>query len=142
MRFVSVGLGLCLAVALILTSPARAAESDMERLQGDWTAEVETDNGKKKATLTVAGKKIRFDGPDGREWYEGTFVIDDKAKPKRISVLIKDCPIDEFKKQTVEGIYTLEGDTWTVCATAPGAPEGPSGFDDEKARTIVFKKDR
>ncbi|QEG00215.1 hypothetical protein Mal15_42850 [Stieleria maiorica] len=140
MRFVSAVLGLCLVATLILTSPACAAESDMERLQGDWTAEVETDSGKKKATLTVAGKKIRFDGPDGREWYEGTFDIDEEAKPKRISVLINDCPIDEFKKQTVEGIYTLDADRWTVCATAPGAPEGPSGFDDEKARTIVFKK--
>ncbi len=142
MRFVSVVLGLCLAVALISTPPACAAESDLERLQGDWTAEVETDGGKKKATLTVAGKKIRFDGPDGQEWYEGTFVVDEKAKPKRISVRIEDCPIEQFKKQIAEGIYTLEDDTWTICATAPGAPEGPSGFDDEKARTIEFRKEK
>ena len=46
-----------------------------------------------------------------------------------------------FADQTVEGIYTLEDKTWTICATAPGAPEGPAGFDDERARTLELKQE-
>ncbi|PAY21044.1 hypothetical protein CKO51_03110 [Rhodopirellula sp. SM50] len=142
MRFQLPVLALFLVATVIFSPDAGAADKELEKLQGDWTAEVETENGKKKATLNVDGKKIRFDGPEGKEWYEGTFEIDANAKPKRISVRIEDCPIEQLKKLIVEGIYTLEDDTWTICATAPGAPEGPSGFDDEKARTIVFKKEK
>ncbi|QDV42452.1 hypothetical protein Enr13x_22990 [Stieleria neptunia] len=142
MRFQLPLLVLFCVAALISSPDAGAADKGLEALQGNWTAEVETENGKKKATLRVDGKKIRFDGPEGKEWYEGTFEIDANAKPKRISVRIEDCPIEQFKKQIAEGIYTLDEDTWTVCATAPGAPEGPSGFDDEKARTIEFKKEK
>jgi uncharacterized protein (TIGR03067 family) len=141
MRLTSIFLSLMVLGPLLSAPTTLAAEKELEKLQGDWTAQVETDQGEKKATMTVTGKKIRFDGPDGKEWYEGTFDIDATTKPKRISVLIEDCPIDQFKKQTVEGIYRLDGKTWTIAATAPGSPEGPSGFDDEKARTIEFKKD-
>lgn len=118
-----------------------AADPDLEKLQGDWVAKVQTEDGEKKATLSIEGKKLRFDGPGGQEWYEGTFDIDSTVKPKRLTVLIEDCPIEQFKKQTVEGIYVLEGKKWTVCATAPGSPEGPSGFDDDKARTLEFVKE-
>ncbi|QDV83345.1 TIGR03067 domain-containing protein [Planctomycetes bacterium TBK1r] len=140
MRFQLPLIVLFLIATVVFSPDARAADKNLEKLQGDWTAEIDTENGKKKATLSVDGKKIRFDGPEGKEWYEGTFEIDANAKPKRISVRIEDCPIEQLKKQIVEGIYTLEDDTWTICATAPGAPEGPSGFDDENARTIEFKK--
>jgi uncharacterized protein (TIGR03067 family) len=126
--------------SLVSASTTLPADKDLEKMQGDWTAKVETDTGEKDARLTVEGRKIRFDGPDGKEWYEGTFEIDSAAKPKRISVLIEDCPIEGFKKQTVEGIYTLDDKTWTIAATAPGAPEGPSGFDDENARTLELKR--
>lgn len=130
--------------ATILNCPGAVAADpgakELAKLQGDWTAEVDTDSGKKKATMTVTAKKIRFDRPDGLEWYEGTFEINVQTKPKRISVTIKDCPIEQFKNQTVEGIYSLDQRTWTICATAPGSPNGPSGFDDEKARKIEFKK--
>jgi len=141
MRLTSILLCLIAIGSLVSASTALPADKDLEKLQGDWTAKVETDDGVKKATLVVKGKKIRFDGPDGNEWYEGTFELDSNAKPKRISVLIEDCPFDALKKQTVEGIYTLEGKTWTIVATAPGAPDGPSGFDDEKARTLELKQD-
>ncbi len=115
-------------------------KDDLKQLQGEWTAKVQTDDGEKEATVSITGKKIRFAGPNGQEWYEGTFEIDADAKPKRISVLIIDCPYEQFKKQTSEGIYTLDDKTFTICATAPGAPEGPSGWDDEKARTLECKK--
>ena len=142
MRLTPFFLSLVLSFTLIPVNGVKAADKELEKMQGNWTAEVETDEGKKKASLSVEGKKIRFDGPDGQEWYEGTFEIDASAKPKRMSVLIEDCPFEQFKKQTVEAIYTLENDTWTICATAPGAPEGPSGFDDEKTRTLELKKDK
>ena len=141
MRLTNLFLSLLLLGSFMSASKTLAAEKELEKLQGDWTAQVETDQGGKTATMTVTGKKIRFDGPTGKEWYEGTFDIDETTKPKRISVLIEDCAIEQFKKQTVEGIYRLEGKTWTIAATAPGSPEGPSGFDDEKASTIEFEKD-
>lgn len=133
---------LCLIAigSLNAISAAPATDKDLEKMQGNWTAKIQTDNGEKTATMTVEGKKVRFDGPDGKEWYEGTIEIDSNAKPKRISVLIEDCPIEQFKKQTVEGIFMLDGKTWTIAATAPGAPEGPAGFDDPKARSFEFKK--
>lgn len=133
---------LCLITlgTLVPQSAAPAADQDLKKMQGEWTAKIQAGGVEKKATMTVQGKEIRFDGPDGKEWYEGILEIDSKAKPKRISVRIKDCPIEQFKKQTVEGIYRLDEKTWTITATAPGAPEGPSGFDDPKARSFEFSR--
>lgn len=132
----------CLIVftTFLPTSTAAAADKELEKMQGDWVTKVQTEDGEKTAKMSVDGKKIRFDTVDGQEWYEGTFEFDAAAKPNRISVLIKDCPFEQFKNKTSEGIYRLQDKTWTIAATAPGAPEGPSGFDDEKARTLVFKR--
>ena len=131
-------------IALIgcLTAPSGlfAADSDLERVQGEWKTTMETPDGDQEASMTVEGKKLHFEGPKPLGSMEVTFELDWNVKPKRMSMVIESCDVDEMKGLSIEGIYVLEKKTWIICATAPGSPEGPSGFDDEKAQTIEFKK--
>lgn len=116
------------------------ADTDLERVQGDWRTKMETPDGVVDATMTVEGRKLRFDGPVPLGSIAGSFELDEKSRPKRMTIEIEDADVKEWKGLSVQAIYTLEEKSWTICATAPGSPDGPKGFDDDKARTIDLKR--
>jgi len=69
-----------------------------------------------KMSMTVTG------GPGGRaETREGTFKLDDAAKPKTIDMTIAS------EKEVMKGLYELDGDTFKLCI-----PNSPSGARPEK----------
>ncbi|HEY7311645.1 MAG TPA: sigma-70 family RNA polymerase sigma factor [Gemmataceae bacterium] len=124
-----------------LAREADAKKSDKEKIQGEWKVESAKVNGEesqgaegdriKGATWTIAAEKITvtFNGEDR----VATYKLDPAAKPKAIDVMTE-------KEGTFKGIYKLEGDTLTICATL-GQEDGerPTEFvSKEGSSTMLF----
>jgi len=80
----------------------------------------------------VDGKRASLQGGDG-EW-EGGLYLDPASNPKTFDLAMS--------KQTIEGIYSLDGDTLRLCydLAYPGSPEvkRPAGFTIEKDKSQVL----
>jgi uncharacterized protein (TIGR03067 family) len=89
--------------------------------------------------LVAADGKSIGKYPQGE--YQATTTVDPVASPKAIDIL-HETGTQQGKKQY--GIYTLEGDRWTVCMTPPGvaASDRPKDFDTKDATNVVFVFER
>jgi uncharacterized protein (TIGR03067 family) len=123
------------AVLAAVTPAARPAadddppvKGDLAKLQGSWSAKV----GPEKnipVTLTVKGRSVTvtFTTPQGEErTLKGEIVLNEAAKPKAIDWVKFTRPDGEEAPPNL-GIYTLEGDEFTVCSGGPGN-ERPAEF--------------
>jgi uncharacterized protein (TIGR03067 family) len=106
---------------------AAAAKDDRERLQGTWKVVAGESRGKpapedaiKDLRWVIKGDKITGRGEDGKS-FELTFQLDATKKPRAIDFN------NAARKETVLGIYTLEGKQWKLCVGAPGEKR-PTGF--------------
>jgi uncharacterized protein (TIGR03067 family) len=103
-------------------------KGDLARLQGEWTAKA----GPEKnipVTLTVKGRSVtlNFTTPQGEErTLKGEIVLNEAAKPKAIDWVKFTRPDGEEVPPNL-GIYTLEGDEFTVCSGGPNN-ERPTEF--------------
>jgi uncharacterized protein (TIGR03067 family) len=104
------------------TPPPDAARKEYARFEGTWRfASIEME-GKQLPGEDVKGSRMvlkgdRFTVESGPVAYRGTFKVDLGKKPKQIDVTFTEGP---EKGKTFRGIYTLEGDTYTVCIGPPG----------------------
>jgi uncharacterized protein (TIGR03067 family) len=87
-------------------------------------------------------------GADGKsmgkmpeEEWKFTITIDPKKTPRTIEIM-HETGNQKGKKQY--GIYKLEGDKWTVCASRPGAAEAdrPKDFATKDTTNVVFVFER
>jgi uncharacterized protein (TIGR03067 family) len=137
---------------LLLGAASLVAEEkdkkDIDALEGRWKLDSLTFGGQKapgeflkKLTFTVKdGKYILAN--DGKEEETGTIKLDPEKKPKTIEFEITGGK-DKGKKQL--GVYTLDGDTFTFCMSAPGATERPTKLESEKdSKTVlsVLKREK
>ncbi len=112
----------------------KAKKSDKETIQGEWKVDSAKANGQepqgaegdqiKGATWTISADKITvtFNGEDR----VSTYTVDPTAKPKAIDVMSE-------KEGTFKGIYKLEGDTLTICASIQrGDNERPTAFESKE----------
>lgn len=113
-----------LAVALVLTVSAFArddAKSEQDKLQGNWTIMADERDG--QPVSTDKGAKVTFTNDKfvtasgGKTLRQGSIKLDPTKKPKTIDVTYTE---GEFKGKTFHGVYTLEGDTWTICYNLTG----------------------
>jgi len=112
------------------------------RLQGTWVM----------VSIEIMGMKI--EGPKGQELAftfdgdkfivheamhreEGSYKVDETKNPKAIDLV---APMGKMK-ETIKGIYQLEGDTLKI-AFSPEGPNGnrPTTFDAKVTAIIVFKR--
>jgi uncharacterized protein (TIGR03067 family) len=97
------------------------AKKEYERFTGTWKfASVEVE-GKKlppeavKGTLVIKGDKWSM--KEGEAAHAGTYKVDLSKKPKQIDITFTEGP---DKGKMMKGIYTLEGDTYTICLAMEG----------------------
>src|SRR5262245_33749605 len=136
-------------VLLVLTTPLIVSAGDdeirkeLKALQGAWKAVALEAGGTplpKEAvpefTLIVgAGRKTV--GTMARAAVQAMTRAALKTEPKIIGT-VHETGANKGKKQS--GIYTLEGDRWIGCMTAPGAAEKdrPNSFDTKNTGNVVF----
>ena len=139
---------LVLAAGLLPAADPKADEllkKEMERLQGSWTAQMLLVNGGKPEgdptiRLTIKGDALTFKLND-QVVVAGTAKLEPGLDPKLFDLAITQ---GEPKGQTWEGIYKLDGDTFTFCImlkekrTAVRVCQ-QGGFEDGAA---VFKRDK
>jgi len=126
-----------LSVFLIIgcTSSDSTKLPDQELLQGIWIGhEVGHENG--KCTLTVSGNNIEFRGAHPQEWYKATLTFDEKAKPKCMSFLIKECPAPKYSGKIARVIYKIENNTLTLSGNEPGVDARPTSFERSGNRRV------
>lgn len=112
-----------LSTLLVAAGPA---ESSLKSLEGDWAVERMEQKGKKfptdlvlKVRLVVRGDIFTF--VNGQtEFTSRVTKFESTGEPRAIDLT------RDTDKQTVRGIYRLEGDTLTVCTNARG--ERPTSF--------------
>jgi uncharacterized protein (TIGR03067 family) len=115
--------GVMAVVLLAAAESNEASKLDLERMQGDWAADAMTRDGQKFPDedaqayfRTIKGDTytvFRFSKVAG----QGTMKLDATKSPKTI-----DFTPAGGKIKPIAGIYSLEGDTLTLCYSSPGAP--------------------
>jgi uncharacterized protein (TIGR03067 family) len=94
----------------------------MQELDGIWTCESATINGKqldeataKSLKLTLNGEQYKTERGD-QVLFDSTYSVDPTANPKRIDMV----GIGELQGKIGQGIYKLEKDRLTMCYSMPG----------------------
>jgi uncharacterized protein (TIGR03067 family) len=136
---------LILGTGLILAQPANQAQ---KQLEGTWIATTAERGG--QAANDVVGHRLSFTGDrfqiqskDGKPLYAGTVRVDSSTKPATIDFEHTE---GVLKAKTWKGIYSLEGDTLTICDNAPNLDaRRPTAFDTKSGsgyELITFKGER
>jgi uncharacterized protein (TIGR03067 family) len=130
---------LCLAIGLLLAADKK---TDREKLQGTWKAVSGESKGKTAPEGVIRGlrwifkaDKIMVRRNDGTS-FELTFQLDPARKPKAIDLT------NPRRKETVQGIFRLDGKTLTLCVGVPGEKR-PTEFVTRanlKVALLVFER--
>lgn len=112
-----------------------AGGSASAAVQGSW----QTTPGQPGASLVLKGNNLEFHSANGQEWYKGTFTLQDDTSPKRMTVLISDCPAPQYVGKTANAIYEVNDGTLTIASFEPGSPKIPAGFNDPGISKLTFK---
>lgn len=117
-------LGCLLVVGLLLGAdpPSDAGKKDLEKLQGEWKAEKAQNDGEEapaslveKMTVTVKGESMTIDVGSARD-EKAKIHLDPGKSPAAI-----DIKPTRPGRETILGIYRLEGDSLTLCWAIEGA---------------------
>jgi uncharacterized protein (TIGR03067 family) len=101
-------------------------------LQGNWIATKAEDNGAAAAEvlghrLSVSGDHFAIKSKDGKALFAGTVQTDPNAKPAAIDFAHTQ---GALRGKAWKGIYTLNGDTLTICDNASDLAKGrPTAFE-------------
>jgi len=124
---------ICFAVLALSLAPALAQPADdaQKKLQGSWTATRAERDGQPAGDvvghrLSFDGNRFRIQSRDGKPLYAGTVRVNPGAKPAAIDFEHTD---GDLKGKAWKGIYTLDGDTLTIC---------DNGADPSKGRPTAF----
>lgn len=131
-----------LAVAAVVAFATAGVADDKKPLEGKWTIESLTrdgkaDDGMKGATRVHEGDKYTITPPKDSKapTTEGTFTID--AEKKTIDMKPSS---GNFKGKTLLGVYKLDGDTLTVAFAEAERPKGFESKEGSKVVVAVMKK--
>jgi uncharacterized protein (TIGR03067 family) len=111
---------------------------DVENLQGSWRVTALEIDGRAVDTLGNAGIVIvgeRFISKGMGNEYEGTFEVDAKSRPRKLTMKFDTGP---EKGNTNLAIYEVKGDTWKLCVATQGKVR-PSGFATKPGDGFVFE---
>lgn len=130
------------ALMLCLFAVGRAAEpekkpptapQEFQRLQGTWKIESWEEGGQAVAAADLKKRELFFGGNvfvfrrEGKVHQAGLAKLDPAAAPRTIDLNVRE---GEPKGESLPGIYSLDGDTLTLCVQ-PKGEERPDGFKPE-----------
>jgi uncharacterized protein (TIGR03067 family) len=123
------------------------AQKEMKTLKGKWKAvgmEVAGNpvpKGEVMELTVVVGADGKSTGKMPQEEFRFTLSVNPKKSPKTFEN-VHESGDQQGKKQY--GIYKLEGDKWTVCASPPGVQESdrPKDFNTKDTPNVVFVFER
>jgi uncharacterized protein (TIGR03067 family) len=132
---------LALTTALVLTVGASAQDAKKEQalLQGKWKAVKLEIEGKEIPANELAELKITVEGDQfigkkgAGEPEKNLMKLDPAKKPKAIDLTPQSGPTEGM---TLQGIYTLDGDTLKMCLALPGANR-PDAFAAGEMRVLI-----
>jgi RNA polymerase sigma factor (sigma-70 family) len=113
---------------------AGAPKSDLDRIQGVWSVVSMAQQGRKPVKLNkefffmVDGKRACLQSSDWE--MQGGLYLDPTGKPKTYDLATSE--------KTIEGIYSLEGDTLRLCYELAAEARRPSHFTTEKGSQQVL----
>ncbi len=114
--------------------------TDLEKLQGTWRIVALEVDGRaagalefRDATIVISGTTFTSAMPGAA--YEGTIRIDAARSPKTFDLVFTSGP---QKGTTNPGIYTLRGETWTICLAMRGKTR-PKTFGTRPATGLVLE---
>jgi uncharacterized protein (TIGR03067 family) len=116
------------------------ARREYARFEGTWKFVSIEANGKKLPAGHFKDSRLvlrddRFTLREPGVAFGGSYRVDVSRKPKRIDVTFTEGP---QKGKTMQGIYELEGDTYTVCMGMPGKGR-PAEFASKPGSGHVFE---
>jgi uncharacterized protein (TIGR03067 family) len=136
-----------ISAAILLTSGLLLASGkpktisptgDVKALQGAWRVVKGESKGKAKPEdaskdlkWVIKGTRITLKGDEGKS-FELRFQIDAAKKPKTIDLT------NPERKETVQGIYQLDGDTWKLCVGVPGEKRPTAFVTRENLNVALF----
>src|SRR5262245_49892516 len=132
------GLPIVLAVGLLMgAEPSDAAKEGLKKLQGEWIVEKAQRGGMDapadkllKLRIKIDGTRISIDEGEARD-EAAQLALDPSQKPAAVDIK----PLREGK-DTVRGIYKLDGDSLTMCWAKEG--ERPTEFASKTGTSHVL----
>ncbi len=133
--------------ALIIgcSAPDPHRKTVMDNLEGNWTCASAVVNGKPLPETTVQLLRLtltreRYLTRKGTEvLFDSAYTTDPAQTPKQIDIVGTE---GELKGKNAQGIYSLAGDTLTICYTMPGKPR-PTAFESapgSEAHLVSWKR--
>jgi uncharacterized protein (TIGR03067 family) len=129
-------LGFCLLAVGRAAEPEKkvpTAPQEFQRLQGTWKIESWEEGGQAVAAADLKKRELFFGGNvfvfrrEGKVHQAGLAKLDPAAAPRTIDLNVRE---GEPKGESLPGIYSLDGDTLTLCVQ-PKGEERPDGFKPE-----------
>ena len=130
-----------LAACLMAADPAEKdkdkggdAEKDKAALKGKWEPTASESGGNKDDEGDYKQFRVTFDGDKftilkgGEAHMKGTFKLDASQTPRRIDMVIEECPSEDMKGKALAGIYELKGDELKWCFVPPDGGDRPTSF--------------
>jgi uncharacterized protein (TIGR03067 family) len=124
------------------TPKSTPSAQDVKKLQGTWRVvkgeskgQAKPEDAIKDLKWVIKGNTITLKGDEGKN-FELRFKLDAAQKPKTIDL------INPERKQTVQGIYQLDGKTLKLCVGVPGEKRPAAFVTGEDLNVALFVLER
>jgi uncharacterized protein (TIGR03067 family) len=137
---------ICLTAAALAADDKDKGDADKDKaaLKGKWEPTSSESGGNKDDEANYKEYRVVFDGDQftilksGETHMKGTVKLDVSQTPKRIDMVIEECPDPDNKGKSLLGIYELNGDELKWCFVPPNGGERPSSFTTQSGTGQIF----
>ena len=120
------------------------ASKDTAALKGKWEPTASESGGNKDDESDYKQYRLVFEGDkftilkSGETHMKGSMKIDSAQTPKRIDMVVEECPDPDMKGKSLLGIYELKGDELKWCFVPPDAGDRPKDFSSQAGTSQIL----